>query len=68
MKRRAFPDLAAPHPGCKFYPDVDEVLGQLFGAALQRLIVSESVKSLTQSSWSGLSRIVAWSTRRAHEQ
>jgi trans-aconitate methyltransferase len=46
----------------QFYPDVDEVLGQLFDAALQRLIVSESVKSLTQSRWSCLSRIVAWGT------
>ncbi len=46
----------------QFYPDVSEVLEQLFDAAAERLIVSESVKSLTQSSWSCLSRIVAWGT------
>jgi trans-aconitate methyltransferase len=47
----------------QFYPDVEEVLGRLFEAATERLIVSESVKSLTQSRCSSLSRLVAWGTR-----
>jgi trans-aconitate methyltransferase len=66
---------SAPLPGARvvvcqaslfqFYPNVEEVLGRLFKAAGERLIVSESVKSLTQSRCSALSRIVAWGTHTA---
>jgi SAM-dependent methyltransferase len=47
----------------QFYPKVDTVLAHLFEAAGQRLIVSESVRSLTQSRWPWISSVVAWSMR-----
>lgn len=46
----------------QFYPDVETVLSRLFEAAEQRLIISESVFSLTQSRWSWLASLVAWGT------
>ncbi len=46
----------------QFYPNIEAVLSQLFEAAEQRLIISESVLSLTQSRWSWIASIVAWGT------
>lgn len=46
----------------QFYPDVEAVLAKLFDAAQQRLIISESVLSLTQSKWRWLANLVAWGT------
>lgn len=46
----------------QFYPAVDTVLSRLYEAAEQRLIISESVLSLTQSRWSWIASIVAWGT------
>lgn len=47
----------------QFHPKEKEVLARLFEAAQQRLIITESVFSLTQSRWSWISSIVAWGTR-----
>ncbi len=46
----------------QFHPHVEEILARLFEAAEQRLIVSESVRSLTQSPWPWIARVVAWGT------
>ena len=35
----------------QFYPKVEEVVGRLFAAAAERLIISESVKSFSQSKY-----------------
>ena len=47
----------------QFHPNVEAILAKLFDAAQQRLIISESVFSLTQSRWSWIAAIVAWGTR-----
>ncbi len=47
----------------QFYPRVEEVVSRLFEAATERLIISESVKSFSQSQWSFVSSGVAWGTR-----
>jgi SAM-dependent methyltransferase len=47
----------------QFHPNTSETLEKLFEAATQRLIISETVKSLTQSQWNGIASIVAWGTR-----
>ncbi len=46
----------------QFHPRVDEILSRLFEAASERLIISESVKSFSQSQWPLLSSFVAWGT------
>lgn len=46
----------------QFYPDHEAILSKLFQAAEQRLIISESVFSLTQSKWKWIAAIVAWGT------
>ncbi len=47
----------------QFYPEVEGVLARLYAAARERLIISESVRSLTQSKNPLISRLVAWGTR-----
>ncbi len=44
----------------QFHPHADSVLARLFAAAKQRLIISESVRSLTQSRWGWIASVVAW--------
>ena len=46
----------------QFHPDEETVLAKLFEAARERLIISESVLSLTQSRWSWLASFVGWGT------
>lgn len=47
----------------QFHPDVPGVLARLFAAAEQRLIVTESVRSLAQSRWPWLAELGAQSLR-----
>jgi SAM-dependent methyltransferase len=47
----------------QFYPQVDEMLARLFEAATQRLIVSESVWSLTRSKLPLVAPVIAWAMR-----
>lgn len=47
----------------QFYPLVDQMLARLFEAATQRLIVSESVWSLTRSNLPLVAPLIAWAMR-----
>lgn len=47
----------------QFYPLVDQMLARLFEAATQRLIVSESVWSLTRSKLPLVAPLIAWAMR-----
>ena len=47
----------------QFHPDVENVLARLYTAAEQRLIVTESVRSLAQSRWPWLATLGAWGMR-----
>ncbi len=47
----------------QFYPQVESVLSRLWDATNQRLIVTESVMSLTQSQWPWIASLVVWGTR-----
>jgi Methionine biosynthesis protein MetW len=46
----------------QFYPKVEEVVGRLFAAATERLIISESVKSFSQSKYALPKAICSWGT------
>lgn len=46
----------------QFNPEIEAILSKLFIAARQRLIISESVLSLTQSRWKWIADLVAWGT------
>lgn len=47
----------------QFYPEEAVVLSRLFEAAEQRLIVSESVRSLAKSRWPWIASLGAWGLR-----
>jgi SAM-dependent methyltransferase len=47
----------------QFYPEQAAVLARLFEAAEQRLIVSESVKSLAKSRWPWIASVGDWGLR-----
>ncbi|BBL76496.1 class I SAM-dependent methyltransferase [Methylomagnum ishizawai] len=47
----------------QFHPRVEEMLARLYAAAEQRLIISESVWSLTRSKLPGVAPVIAWAMR-----